>query len=74
MATAKDREFLTVSTEAHAHLKAVVDAYKKNGVPMNGTMLASQVILSLPMPEKAKEPIKRRTRIATKTTVAIPAA
>lgn len=76
MATAKDREFLTVSSEAHAHLKAVVERYKKNGVPMNGTLLASQIILSIPMPEITAKESKRRTSKAATVppVVAMPAA
>ena len=50
MPTAKNRELISVSTQAHRHLKAVVKAFKAKGVPINGTLLASEHILAIPLP------------------------
>lgn len=71
MPLADNRELIPVSTQAHQHLKAVVAAMKKNGIPANGTMLASQVILAIPLPAPVVEK-KRKARKVTET-AAIPA-
>ena len=60
MPLAKNRELIPVSGEAHAHLKNVVDAMKRKGIPATGTMLASQVILAIPIPEVPQPQPKRR--------------
>jgi hypothetical protein len=61
MTTSADRKFLTVSTQAHRHLGKVVKAMIRNGYRANGTMVASQIILSIPIPEPTNPtPAKRR--------------
>jgi hypothetical protein len=57
MPQAKDRELIPISTQAHAHLKAVVAVMKQSGLPTSGTSLASKAILSIPLPEQP-QPIK----------------
>ena len=80
MATAKNRELITVTKQAHKHLRDVVNRLKKNGIPANGTLLASQQILSIPLPELVEEkPTKRRARkaalpVSTQAAVSVPAA
>ena len=65
MPLAKNREQITVSGEAHAHLKALVVATKRKGLPTSGTALASAAILAIPIPEApATEQPKRRARKA----------
>lgn len=75
MPLAKNRELIPVSTQAHKHLKALVAVMQNNGIPTNGTLLASQLILAIPMPEPKAKESKRRTRKAvTAPVAAMPAA
>lgn len=64
MPLAKNREQITVSGEAHAHLKAVVRALRRQGIPTNGTMLASQSILAMPIPDGTSSSAKVTPRKA----------
>lgn len=61
----KKRELIPVSTQAHEHLRKVVEAHKANGLPTSGTLLASQAILSLPIPEPQPQP-KAKSKIVEK--------
>lgn len=58
MPLAKDRELIQISVQAYKHLKAVVSATKSIGVPTSGTSLASQAILSLPIPQPESKKAK----------------
>jgi len=62
MPLAKERELIAVSSQAHRHLKDVVKAMKRNGIPTSGTSLASELILSIPIPKATIEQPKRRAR------------
>jgi len=50
MPLAKDRKLTPITSQAHAHMKKVVAAYKRHGVPESNTHLVSSLILSLPIP------------------------
>lgn len=65
MPLAKNREQITVSTKAHAHLRSVVDAMRKNGIPTSGTLLASEVILAIPIPQATTVKPLRKARKAS---------
>ncbi len=70
----KNRELISISTPAHQHLKAVVAAMKKSGIPTSGTMLASQLILAIPFPQPVKAvEVRKRAKRATSTSVAVSA-
>lgn len=56
MPLAKERELIPVSSQAHKHLRAVVEAMKANGLPTNGTMLVSEMILRLSVPQQTPTP------------------
>ncbi len=65
MPTAEGRELIPVSSQAHKHLKTVVAAMKEQGIPTNGTLIASELILSIPIPQPTPAvEVKRRTRKA----------
>jgi hypothetical protein len=50
MPLSEDRELIQITKHAYKHLKAVVAAKKNSGVPRTGTSLASEAILSIPLP------------------------
>lgn len=67
MALADNRELIQISTQAYNHLKAVVAANKKSGLPTSGTLLASQAILSIPIPPPQQptpttKPVEKKSR------------
>lgn len=62
METKKYRELIPVSSQAHLHLKAVVAAMKANGLPTSGTLIASEVILSIPIPQPKPVEIKKTVK------------
>lgn len=75
MPLSKNRELISCTRPAHKHLKAVVAALKKSGIPTNGTMIVSEAILSIPLPEPAKAagvPSEKK-RKAQPSTAAVPA-
>jgi len=51
MATAKDRELIPISTQAHEHLRRIVYALKAQGLRSTMTGFASALILSQPVPD-----------------------
>ncbi len=72
MPLAEDRELIQVSTIAYEHLRAVVAATRKLGIPTSGTLIASTSILSIPIPpepqttiEKKRAPRKSVTAMST---------
>jgi hypothetical protein len=70
MPQAKNRELIAVSSQAHEHLKNVVAYLEKKGIPTSGTKIASEAILSIPIPQPqavGKKPRARRV-------VSVPAA
>lgn len=50
MPLALNRELTPVTTKAHAHMKKIVAAHKKRGVPESNTHWLSELILSQPIP------------------------
>lgn len=50
MPLGKDRELTPVTSQAHAHMKRIVAAYKKRGIPESNTHWLSDLILSQPIP------------------------
>lgn len=60
MPLAKNRELIAISSQAHEHLKTIVAAMKGKGIPTSGTLIASQVILSIPIPQAQAVGKKRR--------------
>ena len=73
MPLAKNRELITVTDQAHEHLRKVVSVMKKNGLPVNGSMLASQAILAIPLPQVRIPAEKKRKARKVAETVAAPA-
>lgn len=62
MPLAKERELIPVSSQAHKHLRNLVAAMKRNGIPTNGTVIVSQAIMSIPIPAAPAEEKPRRAR------------
>lgn len=50
MPLAKDRKLTPVTSQAHVHMKRIVAAYKKRGIPESNTHWLSDLILSHPIP------------------------
>lgn len=70
----KNRTLIPISIQAHAHLKAVVAAMIESGLPTSGTMVASEVILSIPIPQPQPVEKKQRPRrkVATPMSQTVP--
>lgn len=56
MTTPANRLLTPVSTEAHRHMKRIVTALKKRGLPESNTRWLSELILSQPMPNGHSKP------------------
>ena len=69
MPQAKNRELIAVSSQAHEHLMRIVAAMKGNGFPTSGTMIASELILSMPIPQPVveKKQLQKRGSHVTST-------
>lgn len=50
MPLAPNRELTPITSQAHAHMKRIVAAYKKRGIPESNTHWLSDLILSQPIP------------------------
>lgn len=50
MPLADNRELTPITTPAHQHMKRIVAALKKRGLPESNTRWLSELILSQPMP------------------------
>lgn len=56
MPLADNRELTSITTQAHQHMKRIVTALKKRGVPESNTSWLSELILSQPMPNGHTKP------------------
>lgn len=50
MTTESNRLLTPISTKAHQHMKRIVAAHKKRGLPESNTHWLSELILSQPLP------------------------
>lgn len=48
------RHFVTITVPAREHLMRVIRAKRRNGYPTNQTMLVSELILAIPIPNGTK--------------------
>lgn len=62
MPQAKNRELLSISSQAHEHLMNYVAAMNNSGRPTSGTKVASELLLSLRIP--IPQPIEKKPRRA----------
>lgn len=62
MPLASNRELIQISKQAYQHLKKVVGTKKASGVPVSGTMLASEAILNIPLPQPEIKKPKRAAK------------
>lgn len=50
MPLALNRELTPITTQAHQHMKRIVSAHKRKGLPETNTHWLSELILSQPLP------------------------
>jgi hypothetical protein len=50
MPLAPDRELVQISHQAYRHMKKIIGAYKRKGIPRSGTRWLSELILEQEVP------------------------
>lgn len=68
MALSPGRELIQISSQAYEHLQAIKAATEQIGAKRSATLIASEAILSLPIPTVPTPTVevKRRTRKAVR--------